>query len=311
MSSLPAELQSKLETIIASDRVVLFMKGTRRAPRCGFSASAIEILDELVPNYTTVDVLADGDVREGIKVFSDWPTIPQIYVDKEFVGGADILREMYNSGELHRLLGVNFEPAANPHLVVTDEAASTLREAMTGQEHQTLRFGVSRDFRHQLSFGPRVEGDVEIEANGITFLLDRASAKRADGVSIDFVEGPNGAGFRIDNPNAPATVKQISVKEMKKRLDTGLGNGLLLDVRTEHERSIAKIDAAKHLTGELRAELIENLDKSTPLYFQCHHGGRSNAAAEQFVALGFKSVHNVAGGIDAWSVEVDSSVPRY
>ena len=102
--ALDAATRSKLEKAIGSDRVVLFMKGTREFPQCGFSARVVQMLDRIVPSYTTVDVLADAAVREGIKQFTNWPTIPQLYVAGEFVGGCDIVTEMFQSGELHTLM---------------------------------------------------------------------------------------------------------------------------------------------------------------------------------------------------------------
>ena len=91
------------ETIDAAD-VVLFMKGTKEMPQCGFSSRAIAILDHLAVPYETVDVLQDQDIRQGIKDYSDWPTIPQLYVKGEFVGGSDIMMEMFESGELKQLV---------------------------------------------------------------------------------------------------------------------------------------------------------------------------------------------------------------
>jgi monothiol glutaredoxin len=84
--------------------VVLFMKGTPDAPRCGFSSLAVQILDHVGASFVGVDVLQDEALREGIKAFTDWPTIPQLYVKGEFVGGSDIVREMFNSGELQTLM---------------------------------------------------------------------------------------------------------------------------------------------------------------------------------------------------------------
>jgi len=102
--SLSEATRSKLTSLIGSDRVVLFMKGDRARPQCGFSARVVQILDTLVPKYTTVDVLRAPDVREGIKEYSSWPTIPQLYVDGEFLGGCDIVTELYTSGELQQKL---------------------------------------------------------------------------------------------------------------------------------------------------------------------------------------------------------------
>jgi monothiol glutaredoxin len=104
MSSKASETLRQIDDLVKSERVVLFMKGSRSFPQCGFSASVVQILNSLLPEYKTVNVLADPEVRQGIKEYSSWPTIPQLYVDGEFVGGCDIMREMYQSGELQQLL---------------------------------------------------------------------------------------------------------------------------------------------------------------------------------------------------------------
>jgi monothiol glutaredoxin len=99
--------QSRIGDIVKSNDIVLFMKGTALFPQCGFSSRAIAILDRLGKPYETVDVLQDQEVRQGIKEYSDWPTIPQLYVKGEFVGGSDIMMEMFESGELQQLLDVD------------------------------------------------------------------------------------------------------------------------------------------------------------------------------------------------------------
>jgi len=96
--------RKRIDALIGSDKVVLFMKGTREMPQCGFSATVVQILDHLTPSYTTVDVLSDPRIRDGIKAYSNWPTIPQLYVCGEFLGGCDIVREMFSSGELKTAL---------------------------------------------------------------------------------------------------------------------------------------------------------------------------------------------------------------
>ena len=99
-----SEANARIANIVGSNDVVLFMKGTPLFPQCGFSSRAISILDHLGVGYETVDVLQDMEVRQGIKAFSDWPTIPQLYVKGEFVGGSDIMMEMYEAGELKQLV---------------------------------------------------------------------------------------------------------------------------------------------------------------------------------------------------------------
>ena len=102
---------ARIDAVVKSSKVVLFMKGSPLFPQCGFSSRAVAILDHLGAEYESVDVLQDQGIRQGIKAYSDWPTIPQLYVDGEFVGGSDIMMEMYESGELAELFGAE-KPAA-------------------------------------------------------------------------------------------------------------------------------------------------------------------------------------------------------
>jgi len=97
-------VHSFIAQTVADHEVVLFMKGTPDQPRCGFSSLAVQILDQVGAPFVGVDVLQDESLRDGIKAFTDWPTIPQLYVKGEFVGGSDIVREMFQAGELHALM---------------------------------------------------------------------------------------------------------------------------------------------------------------------------------------------------------------
>ena len=304
----------KMEALIGTEDVVLFMKGTREAPRCGFSASVVEILEGLGAKYRTVDVLADPEVREGIKAYSDWPTIPQLYIKGEFVGGADIAQELFASGELQKKLGVT---AAAPacQVTLTPAAAKVLAGAQDGEpaDARFLRVAVSARFQHQLGFSQKNAGDVACASEGLDIVVDAGSARRANGIVIDAVKQGDGVAFRITNPNEPPMVKPMNVQELKQRLDDAKREGKrveLFDARTPGERAKAAIEGSKLLDDEGRAYL-EALPKETPVVFHCHHGGRSQAAAEHFLKQGFKTVYNVTGGIDAWSAEVDPTVPRY
>ena len=102
-----SDVQQRIDDLVKSNRVVLFMKGTAQFPMCGFSGRAIQILKACgVGDLKTVNVLEDEEIRQGIKGYSDWPTIPQLYVNGEFVGGSDIMTEMYQAGELQQTLGL-------------------------------------------------------------------------------------------------------------------------------------------------------------------------------------------------------------
>src|SRR5215216_5758072 len=100
-----SEAKERIDTLVKNNEVVLFMKGSALFPQCGFSSRAVAILDHLGVPFETVDVLQDQEIRAGIKDYSDWPTVPQLYVKGEFVGGSDIMMEMFESGELQQLVG--------------------------------------------------------------------------------------------------------------------------------------------------------------------------------------------------------------
>lgn len=311
-SSLPPALRARLDDLVASDRVVLFMKGSRTMPQCGFSATVVRVLDEHLDDYRTVDVLADPALREGIKAYSDWPTIPQLYVAGTFVGGSDIVRAMAESGELQTLLdgGTGGRAAPTPpRVALKPAAAKAFREALADAGTDVLRFAASPRFEHELFFAPPAPNDLVVDCDGIRLHVDRASAKRVDGTVIDFVEGPQGAGFKIENPNEPAKVKQLTAVELKAMRDRGEAFELV-DVRTEGERAVAKIEGSV-LLDEATRERLEALDRATPIVLYCHHGHRSQAAAEAFRQKGFKNLYNLQGGIDAWSTSVDAGVARY
>jgi monothiol glutaredoxin len=318
--ALSETVRQQLTELVTSHPVVLFMKGNRQFPQCGFSSQVVQILNGLVPKYQTVNVLADPGLREGIKEFSQWPTIPQLYVGGQFVGGCDIVKDLHASGELRRLLAplvgapdVAAAPtpqasgAASVRIQISDAAAAAFRGAQE-EGAELLRLEISKDYAYDLYFAPPSDGDVEVVANGVALRLDPASAGRADGLSIDFVEG-QGGGFRVTSPHEPARVKPLRPTELRQMLDAGTSVALF-DVRTDQERAIATIAGARPLDAAGEAHLAA-LDKGAPIVFHCHHGGRSQAAAQRYLQQGFRNVYNLEGGIDAWSAEVDTTVPRY
>jgi monothiol glutaredoxin len=308
--ALDETVQREITRTIESNEVVLFMKGNRQAPQCGFSATVVQILDSVLPSYHTVDVLSEPEVREGIKLFSSWPTIPQLYVKGEFVGGCDIIQEMLGSGELYQTLGVEPTPTVEPNIEISPAAVDALQQALGqhGGAGRELHLSVDATYQSHLSISPRTPTDVAAITPELTLLLDPISASRADGIRIDVAETPDGQAFRVDNPNAPQ-VRAMSVRDLKSLIDAQEAFELF-DVRTPEERAVAAIPGSVLLTDEELAR-IEGLPRETRLVLHCHHGGRSQQAAEQLVAIGFLEVYNVVGGIDAWSQEIDSEVPRY
>ena len=307
--SLDPALRSRIESLLQDNRVVLFMKGQPGMPQCGFSAKATGVLEDLGVEYAHVNVLADQEIREGIKVFGNWPTIPQLYIDGELVGGSDIILQMAGSGELSSVLGLAAPDRTPPRITVTPAAVEMLRGALADSPGASLQLGIDARFQPNFQLAPHDDNAIAAESNGLRVQFDLASARRADGITIDWVDDIRGKGLAIDNPNAPKAVQELSVRDADDQLRAG--SITVVDVRPADERAIAAINAPfETFDGDNRARL-EALPKDTALAFLCHHGGRSAQAAEQFRALGFTKVSNITGGIDAWSNEVDNGVPKY
>ena len=218
--------KSQIESLVSSAPVFLFMKGSPDAPQCGFSSRVIETLRGWNVPFETFNVLSDEGIRDGIKEYANWPTIPQLYVNKEFVGGCDIIEEMSGNGELGELF-----KEAHPNLEFTP-------------------------------------------------------------------------------PPPPVEVQNLPPEDiaelLKKQPDIPL-----LDVRGPEERAIACVAGARMIDQALAQEIVNSWDPNIPLVFMCHKGGRSLEAAQYFTQQGFQNVYNVVGGIDAWSLTVDSEIPRY
>ena len=304
------DLRERIQRTLQGSHVVLFMKGNPAAPRCGFSAKAVGILDALAPGYATVDVLADAEIREGIKEYGQWPTIPQLYVGGELVGGSDIIEEMLNSGELHEVLGLPAPDRTPPQLQISPAAAEAIGRAMESSEPGTgLHLSVDPQFSAQFQLKPISGQEIVAEAAGLRVYLDLASAPRANGISIDWVDDVRGSGLAISNPNAPPPVKSLSVQELHDRIVAGAID--VVDVRPADARALAPFPPPHEVLDEDSHERLAALPKDLPLAFLCHHGNSSRQAAEHFRGLGFHDLYNVEGGIDAWAEQVDSSVPRY
>ncbi|HEY8432910.1 MAG TPA: Grx4 family monothiol glutaredoxin [Sandaracinaceae bacterium] len=305
-------VRERIRQLVDDNDVVLFMKGTRTAPQCGFSARVVDILDEYLEDYVTVDVLADPALREGIKAFSNWPTIPQLYVRQKFVGGSDIVHEMAQTGELAQVLGTGPIELVKPDVRITAPArAAFLRfwETDGETEEPVVRLTIGSDWEPLLDLDEERDGDVVIELDELALVMTRSTARRAHGVVIDFVERGAQSGFKVEIPNKPPMVKQLTVGELDDWIRSGKPH-LLLDVRTVEERATAKIEPSELLDDAMRAKL-EDLDRTKTIVCYCHHGGRSQRAAEHLLRMGFRDVYNLQGGIDAWSLHVDPNVPRY
>ncbi len=307
--SLDPAVRARIDALLQANRAVLFMKGVPSMPQCGFSAKAVSALDALEAQYAHVDVLSDPEIREGIKAYGDWPTIPQLYINGELVGGSDIIGQMVNSGELHTALGLPAPDRTPPSITITPAALKMIRQAIADAGGEVaLLVDVDRSFRTRLNLGPADADAIATEVEGVRVQFDLAGARRAEGLTIDFADDMRGKGLVIDNPNAPQPVAMISPADTDAKVRSG--EVVLVDVRPPEERAIASVPVAYRTFDEGR-EAIEALPKDTAIAFMCHGGGRAGRTAEEFRALGFRNVFNVEGGIVAWSETVDPSIPKY
>lgn len=292
-----ASTRERIKTLLKNHRVVLFMKGHRQQPMCGFSAAAVNTLNELLPDYHTVNVLDDPEIREGIKAYGDWPTIPQLYVAGELVGGADIIRQMYGSGELHALFGVAAPDRTPPEITITDAAAKAIREGTANAQGLALHLEIGPDHSAGFQLAPASEHDIVAHANDLDVHFDPASAQRAKGIVIDWVSTVQGEGLSLKFPGTQA-VKSLTVQELQQRLVAG--DITLVDVRPAAARAeLAPLPQARILEDE-GYEALAALPKDTALAFICMRGVSSQGAAERFAAHGFSNVYNVEGGMLAW-----------
>jgi Fe-S cluster assembly iron-binding protein IscA len=183
----------------------------------------------------------DPEIREGIKAYGDWPTIPQLYVGGDLVGGSDIIEQMVNSGELHTLLGLPAPDRTPPAITITPAAAAMLRDALANAgDGYALQIDVDARFNAKLQLAPVDANAIAVEHDGIRAQFDMASARRAQGLRIDWVDDERGRGLVIDNPNAPPRVQPLSVVEADAR--AAAGSLTLVDVRPAEERALASVN---------------------------------------------------------------------
>lgn len=294
--ALDPAVQDRIHRMVTENRIMLFMKGTPKMPQCGFSARTAAALDALLGgNYAAFNVLEDPEIREGIKEYGNWPTIPQLYVDGELVGGCDIVMEMFNAGELHALFGLEPPDRTPPEIEISPRAAAKIREFLDANPGQSLHLQIGSDWDAQFHLGPKSGTEIESTAAGITVLMDLASAQRARGAKIDWVETVQGEGLTLDLPGAPPPVKQMEPAELRRRLKAGEFM-IAVDVRNELDRAKEPLDFARALDADLMTEL-KDLDRDTPLVFICNRGLSSQEVAEHYRRQGFTQVYNLTGGV--------------
>lgn len=302
--SLDPATRERIQTLLSEHRVVLFMKGTRQQPMCGFSAAATNTLNELLDDYHTVNVLEDPAIREGIKVYGEWPTIPQLYIDGELVGGSDIIRQMYTSGELHGLFGAAPPDRTPPEITITDKAAEMIRQGTADAQGVAIHLEIGPDFSAGFQLAPAGDFDIVAESNGLKIHFDPASAQRAKGIVIDWVSTVQGEGLSLKFPGAQQ-VHDMTVRELDQRL--AAGDLILVDVRPAASRAMLPALPQARILEDEGYDALAALPKDTPIAFVCQRGISSRAVAERFASHGFSQVFNVGGGMEGWMDQAGSN----
>lgn len=306
-----SEIRQRIEPLLRANRLVLFMNGTPDAPERFFSHKICHLLDGLGLEYAYFDVSSDSKLREDIKAYGGLHAIPQLYLDGELVGDGDVVERMAGSGELHAALGLAVPDRTPPTVHLTQAAAQFLRDVITSKGSSTVTdIVVDAQFRSLLRFQPRRKDGIVVEVEGVSLQFDLASARRADGLSIDWKDIERGPSLLISHPKAPTPkpVRWISPADADMRVRAGTLT--IIDVRPREERALARLSVPFLYLDDGTHE-IRNLSPDTPLAILCHRGDRSWHAAEHFIQLGHHDVYAIEGGIDAWAESVDVSVPRY
>lgn len=293
------ETKQIIENLISKNDCVLFMKGTPSHPQCGFSSNTVTIVKELLgDDFITFNVLENNEVREGIKEYGNWPTIPQVYVKSELIGGNDIVTEMYNTGELHSLLNLP-QPDRTPAVIkITDKAKENILAGIENIGSNVLMLSIDGQFNTRFSIDKPKGYEVVSEVADIKIYMDVGTAKRANGIEIDWVEDLQGAGLVIKNPNEPKPVNQLTIESLRTGIEKGQYTHIY-DVRSEEQFNNQNIPGSKRLDKE-NMQFIESLDKDTELVFVCSVGNTSQGACEFYRKKGYKNINNLVGGVSAW-----------
>ena len=304
------ELAQRIAILARAHRLVLLMDGTSARPETAASARACHVLDGLGIDYAQVDALADP-ARAGRNIGKrEARGVPQLYLDGRPAGGADAIERMANTGELQAALGLPPPDRRPPRVQLTPQGAQALRDALRSEPGDIVaELILSPRLAGSLHLVPRRPDAIVVEVDGVPLQFDIASARRAEGLSIDWADIERGDGLVLSRDGCRVEpVLPITPAEADARARAGTLT--LVDVRDRHDRALAHLPIP-FLTLDEDSHTIRNLPPEAPLATLCHRGDRSRHAAAHLYRLGHRETFYVEGGIDAWAETVDASIPRY
>jgi len=314
-----------IREIVQKETIVVFAKGTKQTPRCGFSARTIEAVASTGKPFAVIDVLADPRIRPALVQFSQWPTTPQLYVGGELVGGCDITLELHASGELHKTIaaafGEGYDPNAGqtePRVELSDEAKAKLKEYFESAD-ELLRLSVELkggERSYSLSIDSRSShADLAWTVDGIKVVVAKEMSSLFDRLAVAWLSKEGSEGFSVkevgDAPALPLPL-EITGDELKTLLDTPPAEGKLwiVDIREAQELASGQVEGAKHIPMSRFQEEWEDagFDAKDTIVCFCAHGVRSvnvaNFLRQQAKLPGARSLR---GGLPAYPSQATNS----
>lgn len=309
--------RDSIATIVKDEKLLIFAKGTREAPRCGFSARAIDVIARLGKPFKVVNILEDPTLRPALVEFSQWPTSPQVFLDGELLGGSDIVQELFESGELQQKVAKSFGDAPapapeKPPVSITPEALAKVREFMeTANDKLRLHVNVSngeRTYALEIDTYSHAGQDLSYTINGITVVHARAMRPLFNALEVSWVSKDDSEGFAVrEVGQAPALPVPFEIKRdeleslLKSDAKAGLESSLkIVDVREDEEWAEGHGEGTIHLAlSRLEKEWEQKgLEKSDTIIMVCRSGNRSGQATKAFRdRFGFAKTRNLVGGI--------------
>ncbi|MDF1663027.1 MAG: Grx4 family monothiol glutaredoxin [Planctomycetota bacterium] len=303
-----------VKDVVTEDKIVVFAKGTKEVPRCGFSARAIQVVQSAGKPFKVVDILSDPSIRPALVAFSSWPTTPQVYLDGEFLGGSDIILELHESGELQKKIANSYgeeykEVQDNQRVEVTDEAVKMVKEFME-TDADFLRLSVqvkegARAYSLELDSHTSAATDLKWKVKGLTVIVAKTMSELFEKLEVSWVNKDGNEGFavkEIGNPPALPVPIDIDKADLARLMRSEIKEGKLwiVDVREDDEWKSGHGEEAVHLPLSRLEKVWKDagFDPKDTLVFYCAAGKRSLSAANHFRhKLGYPNTRSLVGGI--------------
>lgn len=301
-----------IEGKVKDNKIIIFAKGTKDAPRCGFSMRAIDVMRRFDKPFEVIDVLSEASIRPALVAFSQWPTTPQVFLDGELLGGSDIIQEMFDSGDLRKKIADSFgedfkAEEQDQRVTVTPEALAKVRDFMESSD-EFLRLDVklkdgSRVFELSIDTQSRDHEDATWNIDGVRVVTNKNMATEFDKLKVDWVVKNGQQGFSVLETGeapplpVPLSITKSGVAELLAKDDVKV---VVVDVREADEWAAGHVDGAVHVPlSNLQKEWqAKGFDKNDTFVLYCAKGARSmNAANFVRKEFGFANVRSLDGGI--------------